>query len=134
MLRFSVGTVAEYIKDGLFTMSSPDDEGDTEEHDDNDPVNGRFVNKKEAELCAAEDLAKSENDAKKLAEISHQISNLLEAEAKRGNPLATFYLGVRCVTGRGEENDMARGAQLLVTAEQLGVRRATEFLYSYFAK
>ncbi len=134
MLRFSVGSVAEYIKEGRFTLSSPDDEGDAEEHDDNDPVNGRFVNKKYAELCAAEDLTKSENDAKQLAKISRQIANLLEAEAKQGNPLATFYLGVRCVSGRGEEKDMARGAQLLVTAEQLGVRRASGFLFSYFTK
>ncbi len=133
MLRLSVGTVDEYIKQGSFTLAPPDDGSDVEEHDNNDPVNGCFVNKKYAELLAAEELAKSQHDKETLAQINGQIVELLNDEAEQGNPLAIYYLGVCCVVGSMVEKNMDRGAQLLVTAEQMGVRRASVFLSMYFA-
>ena len=119
----------ESIRGRDFEMEDPDDEGDApEEHDDYDPVNGRFVNAEECQLQKELALAKSEKDMEKIAHIESQLYHLLVNESTFDNPIALFNLGVQCVNKEGNE---LRGLYLLKQAEQLGVRRATSFLYSY---
>ena len=134
LVRSLKGTSVEQVKQRVFEMPSLDDSGVVEEHHDNDPVNGLYANKMHAEFRAARDLALSKQDKEKLAEIDGKIVELLNVEASRGNPRAIFELGVRCASARGEEADKVRGAQLLMTAERMGVRRASSFLLSHFPR
>lgn len=128
LVAASPRTIGEYIKRGDFVMQEEEDD----EFADNDPVNGCYVNAQEAALQADILLAQDKHDKIKEAQINQERVELLQAEADQGNPLAIFYLGVCYFNASGVEKDASRSASLLVKAEMMGVKRASQLLFGYF--
>lgn len=105
--------------------------GDDDEYDDNDPINGWLCCAKAKELHEAIELSQREKDKDKEALLLQQDIALLKEEAAKNNPLAIFYLGViywRNWVERREQHDCRRAVAYLTTAEMMGVQRASNFL------
>lgn len=128
LIEASPKTIGEYIKRGDFVMQEKCDD----EVADNDPVNGRHVNAQEATLYEGILLAQDKHDKITEAQINQKRVELLQAEADQGNPLAIFYLGNCYFNAIGVEKDVSRSASLLVKAEMMGVKRASQLLFGYF--
>lgn len=110
-------------------MPRPIDPNREEDIPDDDPINGRYVNREHQELLHRYDAANTEKEKN---ELHKQSIAICKKEVKKSNPLALFYLGVAYLNGSNVKKDVQKGRRLLEQAHELGVKRAMSFLVSYF--
>lgn len=101
---------------------------------DHDILNGLYVNADHEELIRLERVAEEKNNHAELDRLHKEEVTLLKHVAQHKNdPLAKFRLAVLYLNGSlGVEKNLRVGKLLLLQARASGVRRASDFLVSYF--